>query len=101
MEHIDEDVEEIHEDVDKKTSEYYECTQWYNNKLKSKSFASFEEWCQPLENANQEVVKNLKRKYDSMKVYNTAYEKTIRSPQEVLRNWHLKPEKYVQNINLS
>lgn len=70
---------------------YLESKEWCENKMKDQMYDTFDSWCCELKTGtSQNIVKNLKRKYESMKVYNALYGAEIRPVSDVLTNWHLQ-----------
>lgn len=70
---------------------YLESREWCENKMKDQMYDTFDSWCCELKTGTSEnIVKSLKRKYESMKVYNALYGEDIRPASNVLTNWHLQ-----------
>ena len=70
---------------------YLESREWCENKMKDQIYDTFDSWCCELKTGTSEnIVRSLKRKYESMKVYNALYGEDIRPASDVLTNWHLQ-----------
>jgi cobalamin biosynthesis protein CobT len=69
--------------------DHVESNIWCDMKMANENHDTFEMWCHEHLHIREDILVNLRRQYNSMKVYGSLYGYEIRSVKDVLTSWHL------------